>query len=145
MTKTFSAKPGEVPRQWWVVDVEDMVLGRAATQIAMILRGKNKPEYTPHVDTGDFVVVINADKIKVTGAKLAQKFYYQYSGYQGGLKSISLEKLLEKKPEMVLKTAVKGMLPRNSLSRQQLGKLKIYASPDHPHEAQQPKKLDLLK
>jgi large subunit ribosomal protein L13 len=136
--KTYNAKPGEIQRDWLVVDAEGQTLGRLATQIADRLRGKHKPQYTPHVDTGDFVVVVNAEKIAVTGKKLDEKMYYRHSGYPGGLKERSLRDQLERQPTEVLRKAVKGMLPRNRLGRQQLTKLKIYAGPDHPHEAQSP-------
>ncbi len=136
--RTYSAKPGEVQRNWWVVDAEGKNLGRLASEIADVLRGKNKPQYTPHVDTGDFVVVVNADKIAVTGNKLAGKIYYRHSGYPGGLKSRTLEEMLERRPTEVLRKAVKGMLPKNRLAARQLNKLKVYAGPKHPHAAQKP-------
>jgi len=136
--KTYSAKPGEVQRNWWVVDAEGKNLGRLASEIAIVLRGKNKAQFTPHVDTGDFVVVVNAEKIAVTGNKLTGKIYYRHSGYPGGLKSRSLGQMLERRPTEVLRKAVKGMLPKNRLAGQQLGKLKIYAGPKHPHIAQKP-------
>jgi large subunit ribosomal protein L13 len=142
-TKTYSAKPGEVVRDWYVVDADGQTLGRLATQIADVLRGKRKPQYTPHVDTGDFVVVVNAEKIAVTGSKLDDKLYHRHSGYPGGLKSRPLREQLERRPTEVLRKAVKGMLPRNRLARQQLGKLKIYAGPEHPHQAQAPKSFEL--
>ena len=141
--KTWNAKPGEVERRWHVVDAEGQTLGRLATRIADTLRGKDKPEYTPHVDTGDFVVVVNAEKIAVTGTKLDDKIYYRHSGYPGGLRSRTLREELERRPTEVLRRAVKGMLPRNRLARAQLNKLKIYAGPDHPHEAQAPKPMKL--
>jgi large subunit ribosomal protein L13 len=141
--KTYSAKPGEITREWYLVDAEGKTLGRLATQIADTLRGKRKPQYTPHVDTGDFVVVVNADKIQVTGNKLDQKRYYRHSGYPGGLRSRTLREQLERRPAEVLRVAVKGMLPKNRLARQQITKLKIYAGPEHPHEAQNPKSLEL--
>jgi large subunit ribosomal protein L13 len=141
--KTFVAKEHEVEKKWLLVDAENRVLGRLATQIAMRLRGKHKPIFTPHADTGDFVVVVNAEKITLTGAKWDKKIYYRYTGYMGGLKEISARKLLEKKPEEIIRMAVKRMLPKNSLGRRQLKKLKIYAGPDHPHQAQQPKKLEI--
>lgn len=141
--KTYVAKEQESPKKWVLVDAESKVLGRLASQIAIRLRGKHKPIFTPHADTGDFVVVINADKVSLTGSKLDQKLYYRHSGYMGGLKKISAKRLLEKKPEEVLRLAVKRMLPKNSLGRRQLKKLKIYAGPDHPHEAQNPEKLEL--
>jgi large subunit ribosomal protein L13 len=137
--KTYSAKKSEITRDWYVVDAEGQILGRLATQIADRLRGKGKPGYTPHVDTGDFVVVVNADKIAVTGSKLDSKMYYRHSGYPGGLKQRTLRDQLERRPTEVLRKAVKGMLPRNRLARQQITKLKIYAGPEHPHEAQSPK------
>jgi large subunit ribosomal protein L13 len=140
--KTYSAKPGEVTREWYLVDAEGKTLGRLATQIADTLRGKRKPQYTPHVDTGDFVIVVNADKIQVTGNKLDQKRYYRHSGYPGGLRSRTLREQLERRPTEVLRVAVKGMLPKNRLARQQITKLKIYAGPEHPHEAQNPKPLE---
>jgi large subunit ribosomal protein L13 len=142
-TKTYSAKPGEVERDWYLVDAEGQTLGRLATRIADTLRGKGKVRYTPHVDTGDFVVVVNAEKIAVSGNKLDQKRYYRHSGYPGGLRSRTLREQLERRPEEVLRRAVRGMLPRNRLARQQLTKLKIYAGPEHPHEAQAPKPLQL--
>jgi large subunit ribosomal protein L13 len=141
--KTYTAKPGEIARQWYLVDAEGQTLGRLATRIADTLRGKNKPQYTPHVDTGDFVVVINAEKVAVTGQKLDQKRYYRHSGYPGGLRSRTLREQLERRPTEVIRTAVKGMLPKNRLAARQLTKLKIYAGPEHPHEAQSPKPLDV--
>ena len=141
MQKTWNAKPGEITRRWYVVDAEGQTLGRLATRIADTLRGKGKAEYTPHVDTGDFVVVVNAEKIHVTGNKLEQKMYHRHSGYPGGLRSRTLREQLERRPTEVLRKAVKGMLPRNSLGRAQIGKLKIYAGPEHPHEAQSPEPL----
>ncbi len=141
--KTYSPKKGEVAREWCVVDAEDKILGRLATQIANHLRGKHKPEFAPHVDTGDFVVVVNAEKIKVTGAKLDQKKYYHYTGYVGGIREISLKDLLAKKPEDVIIKAVRGMLPKNRLGRAMLKKLKVYAGAEHPHGAQNPKPLDI--
>ena len=137
--KTYSAKPGEITREWYLVDAEGKTLGRLATQIADTLRGKRKPQYTPHVDTGDFVIVVNAEKIQVTGNKLDQKMYYRHSGYPGGLRSRTLREQLDRRPTEVLRVAVKGMLPKNRLARQQITKLKIYAGPEHPHEAQAPK------
>lgn len=135
--KTYIAKEQEVTKKWYLVDARDKVVGRMATQIAMRLRGKHKPIFTPHADTGDFVVVVNADKVIFTGKKWDEKKYYRHTGYMGGLKEITARKLLEKKPEEILRFAVKRMLPKNSLGRRQLKKLKIYAGPDHPHEAQQ--------
>ena len=143
--KTYSAKPGEITREWYLVDAEGKTLGRLATQIADTLRGKRKPQYTPHVDTGDFVIVVNAEKIQVTGNKLDQKRYYRHSGYPGGLRSRTLREQLDRRPTEVLRVAVKGMLPKNRLARQQITKLKIYAGPEHPHEAQNPKPLELAQ
>jgi len=140
--KTYVATPATRERDWLLIDARGKTLGRLASQIADILRGKRKPEYTPHVDTGDFVVVVNAREIAVTGNKLEAKTYYRHSGYPGGLRSRSLADMLERRPEEVIRRAVKGMLPRNRLARQQLRKLKIYAGPDHPHEAQKPKAID---
>jgi large subunit ribosomal protein L13 len=139
--KTWNAKPAEVERRWYLVDAEGETLGRLATRIADLLRGKGKPTYTPHVDTGDFVVVVNAEKVAVTGKKLQQKLYYRHSGYPGALRSRTLAAQLERRPTEVIRVAVKGMLPRNKLGRAQIGKLKIYAGPDHPHQAQQPEAL----
>jgi large subunit ribosomal protein L13 len=136
--KTYSAKPGEIERHWYLVDAESKTLGRLATQIADVLRGKGKAVYTPHVDTGDFVIVVNAEKVHVTGQKLDQKIYYKHSGYPGGLHSRTLREQLERRPEEVLRKAVRGMLPKNRLASAQLRKLKIYAGPDHPHAAQNP-------
>lgn len=141
--KTYMAKPGEVQRKWYVVDATDKTLGRLATEIATVLRGKNKPEYTPHVDVGDFVIVINAEKVRVTGRKLDQKMYYRHSGYPGGLKAVTLRRQLETFPERVIESAVKGMLPRGPMGRHMYRKLKVYAGATHPHEAQQPEPLDL--
>ncbi len=141
--KTFSAKPGEIERKWVLIDLKDKVLGRAATQIVNILRGKTKPTYTPHVDTGDFVVVINAAQVKLTGNKLKEKMYYQHSGYIGGMKVIPAESLLNKHPEDLITLAVKRMLPPNRLSRQLLKKLKVYAGELHPHESQNPQALEI--
>ena len=136
--KSYMARPLEVERKWHVIDAEGQTLGRLATEIARLLRGKNKPQYTPHVDTGDFVVVVNAEKIVVTGRKAEQKVYYRHTGYPGGLKETSYETMLERKPTEILRKAVRGMMPRTRLGRQQLRKLKIYAGPEHPHEAQAP-------
>ena len=141
--KTYNAKPGEVERRWYVVDAEGQNLGRLATRIADTLRGKNKPQFTPHVDTGDFVVVVNAEKITVTGKKLDEKIYYRHSGYPGGLKQRTLREQLDRRPTEVLRTAVKGMLPKNKLAARQLTKLKIYAGPEHPHTAQAPQPLEV--
>lgn len=135
---TYSPKPQDAQRNWHVIDAEDKILGRMATEIAVKLRGKDKPEFAPHMDMGDFVVVVNAEKIKVSGNKLSQKKYHRYSGYPGGIKEISLEKLLEKKPEDVIRQSVRGMLPKNKLGRDLLKKLKVYAGPEHPHQAQKP-------
>ena len=141
--KTFSAKPAEVTRDWYIIDAEGKTLGRMATEIARRLRGKHKPEYTPHVDTGDYIVVINAEKIHVTGNKMKQKTYYHHTGYVGNLKSITLEKLLQKAPTRVIEKAVKGMLPHNPLGRAMYRKLKVYAGAEHPHAAQQPATLEI--
>lgn len=141
--KTYSAKAGDVQRKWFVVDAEGMTLGRLATSVAATLRGKNKPMYTPHVDTGDFVVVINAEKVKVTGNKETQKFYYRHSDYPGGLKTTSLKDMRARHPERIIENAVRGMLPGSNLGRQQLKKLKVYAGANHPHEAQNPTPLEL--
>jgi large subunit ribosomal protein L13 len=141
--KTFSAKPAEVRRDWYVVDATGKTLGRLATEVARRLRGKHKPEYTPHVDTGDYLIIVNAEKVRVTGNKLKDKMYHHHTGYIGNLKSRSLEQMLDKAPERVIQSAVKGMLPRNRLGRQMLGKLKVYAGPEHQHSAQQPIELDI--
>ena len=141
--KTYNAKPGEIARDWYLVDAEGKTLGRLATQIADRLRGKSKPVFTPHVDTGDFVVVINAEKIAVTGKKLEQKMYYKHSGYPGGLRERTLQEQLNRQPTEVLRKAVKGMLPRNKLGAAQLTNLKIYAGPEHPHVAQEPTTLEV--
>jgi large subunit ribosomal protein L13 len=141
--KTFSAKSHEVRRDWYVVDAAGRTLGRLATEIAHRLRGKHKPQYTPHVDTGDYIVVVNAQNIRVTGNKLKDKYYYRHTGYIGNLKTERLEDVLASAPERVLQTAVKGMLPRNPLGRQMLKKLKIFAGPEHNHQAQQPTPLEL--
>ena len=141
--KTFVATPANRQRDWYVVDAEGKTLGRLATQIADTLRGKRKPQYTPHVDTGDFVIVVNAEKISVSGNKRTEKRYYRHSGYPGGIKSRTLEEMLERRPEEVIRLAVKGMLPRNRLARKQLTKLKVYAGPDHPHVAQKPTPMEI--
>ncbi|MCB1853842.1 MAG: 50S ribosomal protein L13 [Pseudomonadales bacterium] len=141
--KTYSAKAGEVNHDWFVVDAADKTLGRLASEIAHRLRGKHKPEYTPHVDTGDYIVVINAEKVRVTGAKATDKMYHRHTGYPGGLKSLSFEKLIDKAPERVIQGAVKGMLPRNPLGRAMFRKLKVYAGTEHPHAAQQPQALNI--
>lgn len=136
--RTFSPKPGDVQRQWHVIDATDVVLGRLATQVATLLRGKHKPVYAPHVDTGDFVIVINAEKVALTGTKRENKVEYRHSGYPGGLRSTSYDELLAKNPRRVVEKAVKGMLPHTTLGRHMLTKLKVYAGPEHPHQAQQP-------
>ncbi|MGH9248168.1 MAG: 50S ribosomal protein L13 [Acidimicrobiales bacterium] len=136
--RTFSPKPGDVQRQWHVIDATDVVLGRLATQAATLLRGKHKPIYAPHVDTGDFVIVVNAERVALTGTKREDKVEYRHSGYPGGLRSTSYDELLAKNPRRVVEKAVKGMLPHNTLGRHMLSKLKVYAGPEHPHQAQQP-------
>lgn len=141
--KTFSAKQAEVQRDWYVVDATGKTLGRLASEIALRLRGKHKPEYTPHVDTGDYIVVINAEKVQVTGRKQTDKIYYSHSGYVGGLKSITFEKLIQKAPERAIQLAVKGMLPKNPLGRAMFKKLKVYAGAEHQHAAQQPTALEI--
>ena len=143
MNTTVSAKPAEVRREWLLVDAEGKTLGRLASEIARRLKGKHKPTFTPHVDTGDYVVVVNAEKVAVTGNKLKDKMYHHHTGYIGNLKSISLEKQLQQHPERVIQSAVKGMLPRNPLGRAMFRKLHVYAGPEHPHTAQQPKALDI--
>jgi large subunit ribosomal protein L13 len=141
--KTFSAKAEDVARDWFIVDAADKTLGRLASEIAHRLRGKHKAEYTPHVDTGDYIAVINCEKVRVTGAKATDKMYYHHTGYIGGIKSISFEKLIDKAPERVIQSAVKGMLPRNPLGRAMFKKLKVYAGDTHPHAAQQPQALNI--
>ena len=141
--KTFVANPETRQRDWYVVDAEGKTLGRLATRIADTLRGKHKPEYTPHIDTGDFVVVVNAEKIAVTGNKLRDKRYWRHSGYPGGIRSRTLGEMLDRRPEEVIRKAVRGMMPRNRLARKQITKLKVYAGPDHPHAAQQPKEMEV--
>ena len=141
--KTYHTPVKEIERKWYVVDADGKVLGRLASEIATRLRGKHKPNYSPHMDVGDFIVVVNAEKVKLTGNKLEDKMYYHHSGYIGGLKEKTAKELLEKKPEELLKSAVKGMLTKNSLGRQQFSKLKVYAGSDHPHAAQQPEQLDI--
>jgi len=141
--KTFVAKEHEIEKKWYLIDAKERVLGRLASQIASILRGKNKPIFTPHMDAGDYVVVINADKVILTGRKIEKKMYYHHSGYVGGLKKTTAKEMLLKRPENLIKFAVKGMLPKNSLGRRQLTKLKIYAGQDYPHQAQQPEKLEI--
>ena len=141
--KTFSAKPQDVRREWHLVDATDKTLGRLATELARRLRGKHKPEYTPHVDTGDHIVIVNAEKVKVTGKKMEDKIYHHHTGYIGNLKSIPLNKLMEKHPERAIEKAVKGMMPKNKLGRAMYKKLHVYAGPEHPHAAQQPAALDI--
>ncbi len=141
--KTYSAKPEAVKRDWHVVDANGKTLGRLASEIASRLRGKHKPEYTPHVDTGDYIVVVNAEKIHVTGKKVTDKMYYHHTGYPGGIKSVNFKGMIEKAPERTIELAVKGMLPRNPLGRAMYRKLKVYAGPDHPHSAQLPTQLDI--
>lgn len=141
--KSYMASPSTIERKWYVVDATGHTLGRLATEVANVLRGKNKPTYTPHIDTGDYVIVINADKIKVTGKKLDQKIYYNHSDYVGGMKETTLKEMLAKKPEYVIDHAVKGMLPKGPLGRQMLKKLFVYAGPDHKHAAQKPEVLDI--
>ena len=141
--KTYAVRQADIERGWWVVDATDQTLGRLATRIATLLEGKHKPVYTPHLDTGDHVVVINAAKVKVTGNKLAQKAYYRHSGYPGGLKEESLAALMARKPEIVVERAVKGMLPQNRLGRAMFKKLRVYRGPEHPHQAQQPTAAEL--
>ncbi len=143
MKRTYVTKPEDIQRDWYVVDATDQTLGRLASEVAQIVRGKHKPIYSPSIDAGDYVIVVNAQRVRVTGAKLDQKMYYRHSGYPGGLKEVSLRRMLEEHPTRVIKRAVKGMLPKNKLGRRMLKKLKIYAGPDHPHEAQQPEPLDL--
>lgn len=139
--KTYMAKPAEVERKWYVVDATDMVLGRLASQVAMVLRGKNKPTFTPNVDTGDYVIIINADKVRLTGKKLEKKYYRYHTGYIGGLKEVQYKKLMAEKPEFVVYKAVKGMLPKNAIGRTMIKKLHVYASNEHNHQAQQPVEL----
>lgn len=141
--KTFSAKPAEVKRDWYVIDATDKVLGRLSSEIARRLRGKHKPEYTPHVDTGDYIIVVNAGKVRATGRKTTDKIYYRTTGYVGNMKSVSMDKLLQQTPERVIQIAVKGMLPKNPLGRAMFRKLKVYAGSEHQHAAQQPIPLDL--
>ena len=141
--KTYNAKPGEIDREWFLVDADGQTLGRLATRIADVLRGKGKPRFTPHVDTGDFIVVLNAEKVQVTGNNLDQKRFFRHSGYPGGLRSRTLREQLERRPEEVIRQAVRGMLPKNRLARRQITKLKIYTGPEHPHGPQSPKPLEL--
>ena len=143
--RTYTPKPGDVERQWLVIDATDVVLGRLASQAAMLLRGKHKPTFAPHVDTGDFVVVINADKVALTGAKLEQKRAYRHSGYPGGLRSRTYAEMLDKHPAKAVEKAVRGMLPKNTIGRAQLGKLKVYAGPEHPHQAQKPQPFEITQ
>ncbi len=141
--KTYYPKPAEITREWVLVDANDQTLGRLATRVAAILLGKNKPNYTPGVDNGDYVVVVNAERVRVTGRKLDQKKYYRHSGYPGGLREVSLREQLKRHPERVIRSAVWGMLPKNAYGRKLLKKLKVYAGPDHPHEAQKPRRIEL--
>lgn len=143
--RTYVAKPAEAQatRKWWVVDAQDLPLGRVASRIASVLRGKHKPTYTPHVDTGDFVIVVNADKVKLTGRKASDKKYYRHSGYPGGIREENYAHLLQRKPDVPIQKAVKGMLPKNVLGRQMLTKLKVYATAEHPHAAQKPERLEI--
>lgn len=141
--KSYMAKPQDIEHKWYVVDATDRPLGRIASEVAKVLRGKHKPTFTPHMDTGDFVIILNADKVKLTGKKWQNKKYYHHSGYPGGLKEITYDKLRAKSPEMILQLAIKGMLPKNTLGRAQLKKLKIYAGAEHPHQAQQPEELKI--
>ena len=142
---TYSPKPGDVTRAWHVIDAEDVVLGRLATEVATLLRGKHKPTFAPHVDTGDFVIIVNAEKVALTGNKREQKFAYRHSGYPGGLRKRSFGELLDTRPERLLEKVVKGMLPKNKLGRAQAKKLKVYAGPQHPHSAQQPQPYEITK
>ncbi|MCF6428099.1 MULTISPECIES: 50S ribosomal protein L13 [Amycolatopsis] len=142
---TYSPKPGDVTRAWHVIDAEDVVLGRLATEVATLLRGKHKPTYAPHVDTGDFVIIVNAEKVRLTGNKRDQKFAYRHSGYPGGLRKRSFGELLDTRPDRLLEKVVKGMLPKNKLGRAQAKKLKVYAGPQHPHAAQQPQPFEITK
>jgi large subunit ribosomal protein L13 len=141
--KTFVAKPSDRQRDWYVVDASGRTLGRLATQIADVLRGKRKPSYTPHIDTGDFVIVVNAEKVAVTGNKRADKLYHRHSGYPGGLRTRTFEQMIAARPEEIVRLAVKGMMPRNRLARKQLTKLKVYAGPEHPHQAQKPSEMEM--
>ena len=141
--KTYMASPDKIERKWYVVDAADYTLGRLASEVAKVLRGKNKPEFTPHVDTGDYVIVVNAEKIKVTGKKMDQKIYYNHSGYVGGMKETTLKEKMAKKPEDVIYLAVKGMLPKGPLGRSMIKKLHVYAGPEHKQQAQQPKELEI--
>lgn len=143
--KSFMASPSTIERKWYVIDAADQTLGRLSTEVANILRGKNKPIFTPHIDTGDYVIIINADKVKVTGKKLDQKIYYRHSEYVGGMKETTLKEMMNKKPEFVVEHAVKGMLPKGPLGRQMLSKLHVYAGAEHPHAAQQPEVYEIAK
>ena len=143
--RTFTPKPGDIERRWHVIDASDVVLGRLATQSAVLLRGKHKPIFAPHVDTGDFVVIINASKVALTGNKREQKLAYRHSGYPGGLRSVSYTELLDKNPQRAVEKAIRGMLPKNSLGRQMLSKLKVYAGPEHPHSAQKPVPFEIIQ
>ena len=143
--RTYTPKPGDITREWHVIDATDVVLGRLASQAAQLLRGKHKPTYAPHVDTGDFVIIVNADKVALTGAKAEQKKAYRHSGFPGGLRSTTYAELLEKNPTQAVEKAIRGMLPKNSLGRQQLTKLKVYAGAEHPHAAQQPKPFEITQ
>ncbi len=141
--RTYTPKPTEIAREWYLVDAQDQTLGRFASRIARLLMGKDKPDFAPHLDSGDFVVVVNAEKVRVTGKKLEEKLYYRHSGYPGGLRTMTLGELLERRPTRAVRLAVKGMLPKNRLGRAMLQKLKVYEGPDHPHQAQKPKPLEL--
>jgi large subunit ribosomal protein L13 len=143
--KTFMPKESEIDRQWFVVDAEDQVLGRLATQVASILRGKHKPEFTPHLDAGDFIIIVNAEKVRVTGSKDTQKRYYRHSQYPGGIRSLTFNEMIDRHPERVIQTAVRGMLPKNALGRRTLRKLRVYCGPTHPHSGQQPVPLDIRR
>lgn len=143
--RTYTPKPGDITREWHVIDATDVVLGRLASQAAQLLRGKHKPTFAPHVDTGDFVIIINADKVALTGAKAEKKLAYRHSGYPGGLRSTTYAELLEKSPQKAVEKAIRGMLPKNSLGRQQLTKLKVYTGAEHPHAAQQPKPFEITQ
>lgn len=143
--RTFTPKPGDIERRWHVIDASDVVLGRLATQSAVLLRGKHKPIFAPHIDTGDFVVIINAGKVALTGNKREQKLAYRHSGYPGGLRSVSYTELLDKNPQRAVEKAIRGMLPKNSLGRQMLSKLKVYAGPEHPHSAQKPVPFEIIQ
>ncbi|MGH3243731.1 MAG: 50S ribosomal protein L13 [Spirillospora sp.] len=143
--RTYTPKPADVQRQWYVIDATDVVLGRLASQVAVLLRGKHKPIYAPHLDTGDFVVIVNAEKVALSGNKLEQKRAYRHSGYPGGLRSVTYADLLAKHPERAVEKAIKGMLPKNSLGRKMFGKVKVYAGPDHPHQAQKPQPFEITQ